>query len=461
MLDAILVRLDDGAWWGPPMLKRGLASCSLVCRHWAKAIRPMLFARITLRNADEVEQLLAFLAAPALLGQTVRSYVRSLHMIEDSASQACIPWSHQISLYLPRFSPEVSVYWTFEGLVAEGTDSVPSFQCPRLPRRLPLQTCQFRHVTLSHLRLPSVRSLADLVKDLPPTALRLLDVTFASEDPDLLPLQQSWPFRFQPLLRELHITRCFKGSAGLVMWLQISCLLFAGKKYSPPNDDVQTSMLSFLHLCVSLHGRQDSMSDLKANILPLLREDDLEHINGWNYHYTLNDIASLYIRTEDGIQPCIESASITCPHLDDAVLTGLDRLPSTFLDTAYSEPYPTSIDLRFKSPASCRPLLAAILDARVFTAPSAFVLRRFRVSHPDSLGYTVAEILSAPRIVGEGELCVALTTAQRVEWVLRQGYSANFVRFDKRDEYLRELQDAAREAGMVGAMDAGVVRVGS
>ncbi|GJF00790.1 hypothetical protein PsYK624_170910 [Phanerochaete sordida] len=419
----------------------------------------MLFERITFRSADDVEQLLAFLDAPAFLGDTLKRHILSLHIIEDCASHNSIPWSQQVPLYLPRFSPNVSVSCTFEGLIPGSNDSAPLFRRSSLPRRLPMKTCKFRHVTLSGLRLPSVRGLADLVKEMLPTDLHLLDVAFADENPDLLPLEQSWPLRLPPLLRELHITRCFKGSAGLALWLQLSSLFFAGKGFAPLDVDVQTSVFNVLHLCVLLHGRQDSTSDLQVITLPLL-QDSGQHTKGWEDRYTLTDIATIYTRTEEGIQPCINSALIICPQLDDAAMSVLDRLATLFTDTAHSGRYPTSIDLWTEGLASCKLLLTAILDARVFAAPSAFVLRRFRVSRPGTPGYTVAKILSAPRSIGEDELCVALTTAPRVDWVLRQDCSADVEYFDTRDEYLRELQDAAREAGMMGATDAGVARVG-
>lgn len=40
--------------------KRGLAACSLVCRHWAGLLRPMLFRLLTLRNQGDVSLLFEF-----------------------------------------------------------------------------------------------------------------------------------------------------------------------------------------------------------------------------------------------------------------------------------------------------------------------------------------------------------------------------------------------------------------
>ena len=111
ILHAILLRVHDGGFDYSP--KQGLAACSLVCRHWAALIRPMLFGRLTLRSAEDVAQLLAFLRAPAVFGQLLKSLVRAVYLEEDQARRN-VPWGHQflhrLGTYLP-VSPRSSTIW--------------------------------------------------------------------------------------------------------------------------------------------------------------------------------------------------------------------------------------------------------------------------------------------------------------------------------------------------------------
>lgn len=263
ILQAILVRLDDDYGWGPPTPKRGLASCSLVCRHWAKTIRPLLFETLILRSASDLEQLLAFLAAPAPLGRALTRYIGALYMSEDCASSNCISWSHQVSLRLPRLLSYPSLHCTFSGRTPGSSDSAPSFRRPPLPRQLPARTCAFHQVTLSGLQLSSMRDLADLVRDLQPSMLHFVDVSFGNGSPDFRPLQQSRPLRM-PVLRGLRVAQRPKSSSELALWISLSCLLFASKERAPLEDDIQGSMAAIFHVAVSLHGRQESMPDLEA-----------------------------------------------------------------------------------------------------------------------------------------------------------------------------------------------------
>ena len=64
LVHAVLIRTEDFGRNG--LIKRGLASCSLTCKHWAVLIRPMLFMHLTLSSAEDVSRLVAFLNADVL-----------------------------------------------------------------------------------------------------------------------------------------------------------------------------------------------------------------------------------------------------------------------------------------------------------------------------------------------------------------------------------------------------------
>ncbi|GJE96143.1 hypothetical protein PsYK624_123360 [Phanerochaete sordida] len=249
------------------------------------------------------------------------------------------------------------------------------------------------------------------------------------------------------VLRKLCFAQCYKSLSELALWLTLSCLLFAGKDHAPLDDDIQASMAAFFHFSVTLHGRQQSMPDVYVKAHPWYKVLGPARAQGWDYLFDLPETASISIRMEEGIHPYIESVSISCPDFVDAALYPLlDRLPAMLADAARDAHGAPPVFFESQSAAACKALLVVILEERVFTDLSEPALSRVCIRLSWVWSYTVAEILSAPRSVGEGEPCTVLTTAQRMEWVLRGGRNANSELVNKREDYLRELQDAARGA---------------
>ncbi|EKM52859.1 uncharacterized protein PHACADRAFT_261515 [Phanerochaete carnosa HHB-10118-sp] len=149
LVHAILIRLQDGELWGKQS-KRGLALCSLTCRHWAKLIKPMLFGYLTLMCTEDVSQLLAFLCTPDFLHCALRDCAHNLDLVEDRASSS-IPWGHHVLLRLHQHLPHVFVNWAVKGASADGRSKLSSLPSGQLPRTLPSSSVTLHHVTLSCL----------------------------------------------------------------------------------------------------------------------------------------------------------------------------------------------------------------------------------------------------------------------------------------------------------------------
>ncbi|GJE95626.1 hypothetical protein PsYK624_118120 [Phanerochaete sordida] len=464
-LNAILVRLHDGGAWDPPP-KRGLASCGLVCRHWAQAIRPMLFQRITLRSARDVDELFVLLAAPPLFGRTLRRCIRALHIVEDCTALSRTSWTHRLFL---RLRPPSEVYWTLQGAATLAGERALFLS---LPRTLPMKTSCVRCVTIAGTRL-SLQHLGTILCDLPLERLKLENITFQHQSPDFSPLQRALCRRTS----ELHFvsaTECVTRTASLPLWLKFICLLFAKRARPRVNGLLQAQLIKFINLCTSLHKHGNTIPTLSVNAV---WGDIADTMNGrmtpLGYRFVVEGVASATIWTDDWFHnPAhIRQRSFVCPPAAPAALvTLLDELLermynpfaellTTFKKMPDDEIYPLSII--FDSTTPVRELLGGILEQQVFARRMETFLRRIVVELPLHIGYSLEEIMSAPTAVGESDARVVLTTAQRVEWVLRRSRDAGGQWLDRRDEYRQELRAAAQPVGSIEAATLGLVPLGS
>jgi hypothetical protein len=151
-------------------LKRGLSAYSLTCRHWAEVIRPILFNSITLRQPEDIMQLLDFLDSGVSVGPALSRCITSLTLhIRPSAIEAvgAEPCLHHYC----RLRKRLSALRSTEMSITDDDQSVTPFGrlkgrallsmlSSSLPRTLPGAVFPVGILTLSGLRL---RSVADLV----------------------------------------------------------------------------------------------------------------------------------------------------------------------------------------------------------------------------------------------------------------------------------------------------------
>ncbi|GJE95625.1 hypothetical protein PsYK624_118110 [Phanerochaete sordida] len=444
-INAILVQLHDGGAWDPPP-KHGLASCGLVCRHWAQTIRPMLFQRIALRSASDVDELFALLAAPPLFGRTLRQCIHALHIVEDCATLPRTSWSHRPLL---RLRPPVEVNWTLDGATALAGGCASPLPFLSLPRGLPMKTARVSQVTISGVHL-STRHLWKLLCQLPLERLHLKDIIFNDETPDLSITQQSWNRRTSEL-HSVQMTRCITRATNLTLWLELVCFLFAKCGRQPMDHSFQTSLTSFFNLCAALHEWNFAENMPMLSVHAVWRDIDDETDGSTTflgYRYVLENVASMHIWTNDWYNkpPHISLATFTCPDVDIAAVDALlGKLLSAITTMADGSTYPLTV--RCISMESCRRLLGGVLEGRVLARVPTLLTRLIYIGVPLEAEYALQEIMSAPSFIGEDDGRIILTTEQRVEWVLKKSRDANGKRVNRRDEYLQELQNVVQRAG--------------
>ena len=161
--------------------RKYLSICSTVCRHWAEALRPILFAEITLRSRTHIFELLAFLAAPL---SRIAEYIEQITLAHTLPSA---PLLH----LLPRLSERLDVRYgaTIIGPLPR-TCSMSMrtihWQLPR-PIRHP-NVLAFTEVTIEDVHIPAFADLVRLVWELPLLeAFRGTRLTWGAEDNLLRP----------------------------------------------------------------------------------------------------------------------------------------------------------------------------------------------------------------------------------------------------------------------------------
>ena len=165
-------------------LKRGLAACSLVCRRWTTAIRPVLFKTLVLRHAGDLDLLFTFLDNPTTVAYP--SPIENIGIEIDGLLQR--PWLH----HLPKLAARlISLAWdrrkdvdqnfaTFRSNYIEqlfnihiaggtdlGSDHVHLLPFDALPRSLPHMHSPLHSLDLEDLRLIHPRSLLRLLRGYP------------------------------------------------------------------------------------------------------------------------------------------------------------------------------------------------------------------------------------------------------------------------------------------------------
>lgn len=130
-----------------PLLKNGLAACSLTCRCWAELIRPALFNRLTLRTPLEVSQLLEFLMSTLSLRPALNTCIAQVKY--EILGEQIPPWVrlHRLSRHVPDVCMELTVGDTraYSESLVRGGSLLKNF-----PRTLPPSIFPFHTVRLSN-----------------------------------------------------------------------------------------------------------------------------------------------------------------------------------------------------------------------------------------------------------------------------------------------------------------------
>ena len=276
LVHAILIRMEDcDEAYNPD--KRGLASCSLTCRRWASLIRPLLFEELTIRNAEDIAQLVAFLDGPDPFRPSLRDRIQSLRIIDDRGSSG-VPWSHQILRLHRRIAHLNFVYSTIEKSGADnelpaGRDS--SQPLAIIPRTLPGSIMPLECLTLSHLRLSSVKALTSYVQHLRTNEIELNAVTFVKEDvPDIRRRRRHSDSRPQ----FVTVSHCFEDIAGLLHWSNVANVLHACQGHLWVDDTCLALAEKYMSILLSLSPDQSRARTLSTGDYHMLPPHESENI---------------------------------------------------------------------------------------------------------------------------------------------------------------------------------------
>ncbi|GJE95623.1 hypothetical protein PsYK624_118090 [Phanerochaete sordida] len=275
LVHAVVLRLSDRDA-EDNRLKRGLAACSLICRHWARIIRPLLFLEIALRSAGDVEQLLAFLGHPDFLGRPLRDCIRMLSIVEhEDHTPKAVPWLHHI-LRLHRHFRFINVSLTMADTVTvdadqpEAQQTVSTLPFAWLPKILPASVGFIHTLTLRGLRVPSLRMLVGCIARLRVSELTLEALTFAKHDVEAVRARRT---RHSTEFY-LAVSRCFADAADDVpRWVRIADMLFAGQGYARLGDAACALVDAHVPLLLSFAGETGQVEHLNVRSVGSLDAD--------------------------------------------------------------------------------------------------------------------------------------------------------------------------------------------
>lgn len=149
-----------------PMNKQHLGICSLVCRFWAQWCRPHIFYSITLRSAEDFEQLVQLMDTPSKVLPSIRQCLVKLIVIRRGACDA--PYLHLIARHWEHLVDfEMLPVNSSSPLSSDSiADYAPHSMSVGLPRTLPGSMYPLYSITLSDLRFRNTGDVLKLIRNL-------------------------------------------------------------------------------------------------------------------------------------------------------------------------------------------------------------------------------------------------------------------------------------------------------
>ncbi|EKM59955.1 uncharacterized protein PHACADRAFT_206170 [Phanerochaete carnosa HHB-10118-sp] len=147
-------------------LKSGLATPSLVCKHWSEAIRPLLFSRLGLRSAEDVRMLRNVIDSPRFRTSSLSGAIQRVS-IQQEAAQTKPAWLHHVHWLTSRLQETL-----FHCYITSPTDGSHSMIGHRdlfrsLPRVPPLYSLRLTGLVLRKLQFASATEAALLIDGFP------------------------------------------------------------------------------------------------------------------------------------------------------------------------------------------------------------------------------------------------------------------------------------------------------
>ena len=142
--------------------KEGLASCSLTCKHWAAVLREALFSRLTLRNLEDVTQIISFFRSSLSIGRPLSQILNLI--IVDIIDAAQLPWVHHLDkLAIPIIKNGGGYLNIGMRLTGDKTSQIYPLPFSSFPRSVP-KTHVFTATGSLSLKNVRLRCCADLIR---------------------------------------------------------------------------------------------------------------------------------------------------------------------------------------------------------------------------------------------------------------------------------------------------------
>ncbi|KAJ3553073.1 hypothetical protein NM688_g3810 [Phlebia brevispora] len=143
--------------------KQQLGQIALVCRRWAKLIRPMIFKEIKLRNRDDVVTLLSFLRCPT---SVISGYIDYLYLELSVTLYPYLPWVHTVcSVIHPRLARQPRLQLKIEGPLP--ANKIMKGVHEMLPRSYPYFSSGLRRLTLNNTQFKTFGHLVSTIGEMP------------------------------------------------------------------------------------------------------------------------------------------------------------------------------------------------------------------------------------------------------------------------------------------------------
>ncbi|GJE95616.1 hypothetical protein PsYK624_118020 [Phanerochaete sordida] len=394
----------------------------------------MLFRRLELKSADDVSQLRALLDGHDILGCPISSCVAHLAIVDDQ-SHFRGAWGHQLLLRLPQSSPRAYCDWCIQDDTGDTLSSAPKkptlLPSAALPRTLPATPRRLNAVRLSGLLLPSGRDLVRFIAQLGLTdrAELVLDkVAFADVSPP-----PAYRFRSPPQHKERNIRITVagcpsSGEGGLSLWIPLCNIIFSSQRCAlSSREHIEPLIVEHLQLFCALYKRElvlrmDSFAyrDEESTVLWSYKLNDTP--SGLWASLGEVDVVSPRQDERPRRRPYISQVKFSCPsHTPgDAIPALLAHLESELLRiNGGSVP---RLVLLCPTLDCASAAMDGVLEGRIFArsiacTPAAAIIIDVG---SEAKRFSVKDILAAPSDVVRGDEVVALSTAQRRAWVLRE-----------------------------------------
>ncbi|EKM52870.1 uncharacterized protein PHACADRAFT_261539 [Phanerochaete carnosa HHB-10118-sp] len=427
--------------------KHELIGSSLVCKHWSEAIRPILFQRLQLRNAEDVRFLKNIVISPSFVTSSLPEAIQWVYVHQEATeAKSWLHHIHGLSTCLRNT--------TFECTVVSPAGDTASAPCRWAPfESIPNVTPSYvrlSKLTLNNIVFASTTELARLVDSF--STLRFCicgQLTFL----DSSPVVQSRRARrhASSALWRCGISRC-KDMAVSVQAALAADILAAGRRMGLDDRTWDTTLQALFVLVPSaFEGAVVSLYNQNGHMF------DTARISGHSYNQdvSMGDSFGADIKVfrpsadQDAGSPLahVESIALTLSFAD---VEAVDMLDWDALRAVIDSPHMHYLRIHYfeqqnKDFEAAKRILCSVLRRTQLT----WALESGKLQFGQFFGdpATSADISSVPAEHTIDGTTITLDIAEQAEWLLHPvRRSFNYLDNITREEYLRRLV-AARVSG--------------